>query len=394
MVGDAGRRGRLLGLCRLALSRLWKQATRTTSGRLLATVAGVALTVAVLLLVTGVGLALAGGGVATEDDADVRIAPNERAVVASLDGVEGPRLGNVTDRTDQLRSRSGIDHASPVLVESVRLEPGDGGESSIVLLVGVVPDGESRTVAGLPTDSLHGDGEGTIVLSATAADRFEGDAGTLTRASDRGGEVEFTVAATQSSTVEDAPVALVSLTDLQTLAGAGDDDLADRLLLWGDVDAAAAAGADAYPEATVERTAATTPTSLFEDDLAFATGLLAFVVGVGLCTAFIATTMGMTAEEDRRVLAILEAVGIPTYSRLTVVGISTLATTLVGAILGVGLGWLAIVATNRLVGSTVAIAHPLFVPYGLVVALVAGLLAVPYPLVVAARTSVLEEVHR
>lgn len=406
MNDEGGRRDQFAGLVGLALTRLWKQATRTTSGRLVATVAGVALTVALLLLVTGIALALAGGGLATADDADVRIAPTEETVVASVDGVERVRLGATNENAAGIRSQEEIDHASPVLVESARLEPADGGESRTVLLVGVVPDDEPRTVAGLSTGALepgdphyadgtyNGPRAGGIVLSETAAEGFDGDPERLVRASDRSDpEIGFDVTAIEA-TEEGQPVALVQLSELQSIAGTERDGLADRLLVWGDGDAATAAGEDRYPDASVGRTAATNPAVLFDDDLAFATSLIALVVGIGICASFITTTMGMTVEEDRRVLAVLEAVGFPTYSRLAVVGISTLVTTLAGAVLGVGLGWLGILALNRLVETTVAVAHPLFVPYAVVIALVAGLLAVPYPLVVAARTTVLDEVGR
>ncbi len=406
MSDDGDRRGRFAGLVGLALTRLWKQATRTTSGRLVATVAGVALTVALLLLVTGIALALAGGGIETADDADVRIGPTEETVVASVDGVEGVRLGETNEHAAGIRSDPDVDHASPVLVESARLEPSDGGESRTVLLVGVVPDDEPRTVAGLstarlePGDPHYADGayEGPraeeIVLSETAAERFEGDPERLVRASDRSDrEIGFDVAAVEA-TDEGHPVALVHLSELQSLAGTERDGLADRLLVWGNSDAATAAGEDRYPDATVQQTTATNPAALFDDELAFATSLIALVVGIGICASFITTTVGMTVEEDRRVLAVLEAIGFPAYSRLAVVGISTLATTLAGAVLGVGLGWLGILAVNRLVEATIAVAHPLFVPYAIGIALVAGLLAVPYPLVVAARTTVLDEVGR
>ena len=393
--GRGPRRRRIRGVIGLTLTRLWKQATRTTSGRLVATLAGVALTVAMLLLVTGVAIALAGGGVATADDADVRITPDGETVVSSVNGVEGTRLGAASERAESIRSEEGVEHASPVLVEPTTLEPIDGGESAILVLVGVVPDDEPRTVAGLSTAALDTNNRRQIVLSETAADRFDGDAERLVRASYRSdGDTAFTVTATEPSTVEDAPVVLVHLDDLQALSGAADDDLADQMLVWGDRDAAAAAGADAYPDAAVERTGAASPASLFDDELAFVTSLLALVVGIGICASFITTTMGMTVDEDRRVLAVLEAIGFPAYSRLAVVAVSTLVTTLVGAIVGIALGWVGIYAANSLAGATVAAVHPLFVPYAIGVALIAGLLAVPYPLVVAARTTVLEEVGR
>jgi len=74
---DGRRRTRWLGLVGLALSRLWKRATQTVSGRIVATIAAVAVTIAFLLIVTGVALALADGSVTTETDAEVQVAAEE-----------------------------------------------------------------------------------------------------------------------------------------------------------------------------------------------------------------------------------------------------------------------------------------------------------------------------
>lgn len=410
---NAPRRTRVLGVVRLSLARLWTQTTQTTSGRLVATVAAVSLTIGLLLTVTGVALALAGGGVVTEDDADVRVTPTEGTLLTSVNGVEGPRLGAANERAAEIRDRDGIAHASPVLIETTRLEPVDGGASELVVLVGVVPDDESRRIAGLPTDQLdpgdphYDDGsydgprQDEIVLSRSGADRLGvGEDETLTTVSFRetGDVTTFTVAGIESdpeeSTRSDAPVALVHASELQSLSGARTGSLADRVLIWGDPGAAEAAAVEAYPAEGVERNTPVDPSSLFDDGLAFVTSLLALVVGVVICAAFITTTMGMTVDEDRRAIAVLEAVGFPLHSRLTVVAVTTLATTLCGAVLGIGLGWIGVVTVNALAGATVAAAHPLFVPYALGVALVAGLLAIPYPLAMAARTTVLDEVAR
>ncbi|WP_339103689.1 FtsX-like permease family protein [Haloterrigena salinisoli] len=411
------RRARWWGVVTVSVVRLWKRATGTKSRRIAATTAAVALTVALLIVVTGIALGLADGATVDRDDADVRIAPGESDSLAAVDGVEKPQLGDANARAERIREQEGVEHASPVLVEPVALESADGGEAKRILLVGVVPDGESRTVAGLPTDALesgdshYADGSydgprrGEIVLSTAAAERLEAESGDeLTP----GGEhvpgdaaPSSTVTAVEAAGDGEAgtPVALVHLSELQTLSGASDGELADQVLVWGDGAAAESAAADEYPEATVQSVDRTNPASLFEDELAFATSLLALIVGVAICASFVATTMGMTVNEDRRTLAVLESVGFATRSRLAIVAVSTLLTTVCGALAGVALGAGGIYAVNRIAEATVAPGtvaeiHPLFVPYGVAVALVAGLVAVPYPLVVAARTSVLAEVGR
>lgn len=427
--GDERRRSRWAGLVGVSAVRLWKQATRTATGRIAATTVAVALTIGFLLIVTGVALGLADGGVVTQDDADVRVAPGESGTLSSVDGVERPRLGAANERAEQIRSEDGVDHASPVLAEPVRLNA-SGDSSRIVMLVGVVPDEDSRTVAGLPTDALEpgdphyangsydGSRTGEIVLSRAAAEDLDvadgdelaapgaetGDAGAGAQAaggSDGEASPSFTVTdverVAETDDGSDVPVALVHLSELQSLAGADDGELADRVLAWGDADAAESAAAEAYPDAAVESERGADPSSLFGDGLAFATSLVALVVGVVFCASFVATTVGMTVNEDRRMLAVLEAIGFPTRSRLAVVAASTQFTTLCGALGGIVVGVGGIVAVNAVAGATVAsgavaAVHPIFVPYAVGVALLSGLIAVPYPLAIAARTTVLEEV--
>lgn len=412
------RRTRWNALVGFSVSRLWNRATRTRSGRIAATITAVALTVGLLLVLTGVALGLADGGVVTESDATVEIAPESSSSISAVDGVEGPRLGDANGRAATIGDEDDVDHASPVLVETVKLEDADG-EPRTVLLVGVVPDGEPRTVAGLPTNELepgdshyaNGSYDGLpqqeAVLSEAAAERLgastddelavAGDAGPTGPDGDDPAVTVTAVEAADEDAGNDAPVALVHLSELQTVAGSSDGELADRMLVWGDSEAAEAAGADAYPEATVDATGGVSLDSLFDDGLALATSVLALVASVAICAAFVATTMGMTVDEDRQTLAVLESIGFPAISRLAIVALSTLVTTVAGALLGVGVGIGGIHAVNGLASATiapgaVAIVHPLFVPYAVAVAVFSALIAVPYPLAVASRTSVLEEV--
>ena len=409
---ETRRRRRWTGLFSLTVSRWWQRATGTTAGRIVSTVAAVALTIAFLLVVTGIALSLADGGVTTTDDATVHITPEAQQTLSSVDGVEGPRLGATNERASTIRAHDGVAHASPVLIEAGRLEA--GGDPQTVQLVGVVPDGESRTVAGLPIDALEegdphyangsydGPRTGGIVLSRTAADRLGASAGddlAVSTAPRR--TTNFSVTAVSETDGGDvgAPVALVHASELQSLSGAADGELADRMVIWGEPDVARSAAADAYPDASVTVTDTADPTALFDDGLAFATSVIALMVGVTICASFVATTMGMTVDEDRRTLAVLESVGVPARGRLAVIAISTGITTLVGSVVGVGLGAVGIAGVNAVASATVAPGavaqfHPLFVPYGIVVAVLAGIVAVPYPLAVAARTSVLAEVGR
>ncbi|AHF98597.1 hypothetical protein HALLA_06775 [Halostagnicola larsenii XH-48] len=410
------RRHRWRGIVGVSIARLWHRPTRINSSRIRMAVVVVALTIALLLCISGIALAVADDGAMQADDADAEIAPEGSGSLSAVDGVESSRLGEANERAAEIRSEDGVEHASPVLVEPTKFESPDG-DTRTILLVGVVPDDTSRTVAGLSTtglesgDSHYDDGsyagptERQLVLSPSAADRLdasEGDERTVSSGQSDMDVPSLTVSAvddTGAAGEGDAPVALVHLSELQTFAGSGDDQLADRILVWGEPAAAESAAEDVYPGASVESTSGGDPSALFDDGLAFATSAIALLIGVTICASFVATTMGMAVDQDRRTLAVLQTVGISLSGRLVVVATTTVVATLCGAVIGIVLGALGILAINAVAGATVAsgsvaMAHPVFVPYALAVALVAGVLAVPYPLVIAARTSVLTEVGR
>ena len=410
------RRHRWRGVIGVSIARLWHRPTRTNSSRIRMVIAVVALTSALLLCISSIALAVADGGAMQADDADVQIAPEGSGSLSAVDGVEGPRLGETNERAADIRSEDGVEHASPVLVEPTKFESPEGDPQTI-LLVGVVPDDTSRTVAGLSTAGLepgdpHYDGgsyagstERQLVLSPTAADRLEASEGDERTVSSGRGDMDvpsLSVSAVDDSGAageSDAPVALVHLSELQTFAGSSDGQLADRILVWGEPAAAESAADEAYPGAAVESTGGGDPSALFDDGLAFATSAIALLIGVTICASFVATTMGMAVDQDRRTIAVLQTVGISLSGRLLVVATTTIVATLCGGVIGIGLGMLGILAINAVAGATVAsgtvaMAHPIFVPYALAVALVAGLIAVPYPLVIAAKTSVLTEVGR
>ncbi|MFU8867037.1 FtsX-like permease family protein [Natronococcus sp.] len=395
---DSRRSSRWWGLLAVAVGLVRTQ-TRTARGRTLATILVVALTVANLVLVTGVALALADDGEAGHD-ADARIVADDGDLLGSVAGVESPRLGESPDRAERIADRDGVDHASPVLREPIRVDHPDADGSAYLLLVGVVPGDEPSTVAELPTADLEpaGSSDARIVLSRAAAAELgaePGDPLSLEGVDTR----STTVAAVEDGSGDEAPVALVHLEVLQSLSGAEGSGLADEVLVWGEGDAIREGAAETYPDAALEGEGAPDVRALFGDGLALATSALALVVALGICSLLVATTAGMRVEADRRTLATLGAIGFPTPSRLAVVATTTLATATVGALLGVGLGIVGIRLTNALATATVApeavaALHPLLAPYALAVALVSTLLALPYPLSLAARTDVLAEVGR
>ncbi|MDG5759811.1 ABC transporter permease [Natronococcus sp. A-GB1] len=395
------RSSRWWGLLAVAVTLVRTQLT-TARGRTLATILVVALTVANLVLVTGVALALADDGEA-DHDADARIVADDADIHGSVTGVEPPRLGESSDRAERIADRDGVDHVSPVFREPIRADhPGAGG-STYLLLVGAVPGTDPATVAELPTEGLEPDPPGAddaeLVLSRAAAAELgvePGDELVLEGAEYR---ESATVGAVEDGPDDEPPVALVHLEVLQSLSGTEGSGLADEVLIWGEGDAIQEGAAEAYPEAALESDGAADVRALFGDGLALATSALALVVALGVCSLLVATTAGMRVEADRRTLAMLGAVGFPTESRLVVVATTTIATATAGAVLGVGLGVVGIQVTNALATATVApeavaVLHPLLVPYALAVAVVSTLVALPYPLALAARTDALAEVGR
>ncbi|MFC4438645.1 MULTISPECIES: FtsX-like permease family protein [Natrialbaceae] len=401
------------GLLTVALASVRTRAKTSAKGQTLATICIVALTVANLLLVTGIALALADDPV--DHDADLRVVPGDGDIHSSVTGVEGSRLGESHDRAATIAERDGVTHATPVLAEPLRVANPDSDRSEYILVVGIVPGSESTSVAGLPTDALepgdphHADGTydgsptGEIVLSTAAADSLEADADdSLTLESEAGDlETQYTVTAVEDAErgETESPVALVHLSELQSLTGADEGGLADRVLVWGEDDAAQAGAAAAYPNAAAETDGTADIRALFGDRLALATSALALVVALSICSLLVATTAGLAVEADRQTLATLAAVGFPTGSRLVVVAVTTLTTAGLGALLGLVLGVAGIAATNAAATATVApeavaTVHPLFVPYAFGVALLSTLVALPYPLALAARTDILAEVSR
>jgi len=109
--------------------------------------------------------------------------------------------------------------------------------------------------------------------------------------------------------------------------------------------------------------------------------------------------MGLELTAGRQELAVLSAVGFSGRSRALVVVSETVTVAVLGGILGVGLGALAIVGVNAGVSSAIGIPSlatitPALIGYALVAAVAVGLCAAPYPLYLTTRTNTLEELTR
>ncbi|MFC6716027.1 FtsX-like permease family protein [Natrialbaceae archaeon GCM10025810] len=407
---------RVAAIGRFAATQLGAQ-LRRRPGRIAVTVGLVAVTIALLVVVTGISVALA-GGTTTNDEVDLRVTPHDGGTLSPVVGVEGPRLDDVHERTATIDDRADVDYATPVLLEIVQVRTVDGGEPTNVLAVGVVPGEETPPVAGIstarldPGDPYYAGGDydgsqtGDVVLSSGAADQLNAStADPLLIRSPRSGAVsqshEVTAVddAATTGVTGDLPIVVLRLSELQTLTGAAEEDLADQVLVGTESAEAKAAIEETYPDATVESGDASGLAELREDDLALATSVTMLVVGIGICTLFIATTSGLLVERERRTLAVLTAVGFPRRSRLAIISVMSLSLTVVGGVVGIVLGYAGIALTNAVAMATVtsspiAATDPRFIPYGLSVAIIAGVLALPYPLYLATNTDVIAELQR
>ncbi|MXV61826.1 ABC transporter permease [Natronorubrum sp. JWXQ-INN-674] len=377
----------------------------------------VAVTIALLVIVTGLSVALADD--TTEDEADIRVVPEDGGTLSPVVEIEGPRLSDAHERTATIDDREDVDYAVPVLMEVVQAGTPDSDDPVNVLAVGIVPSEGSPPVGGVSTDALepgdphYADGSydgpetGDAVLSSGAAAQLEAEeTDQLFLMSPRTGALsqphEVTAiddGADTASLSSELPVVVVRLSELQTLTGAAEEDLADQVLVGTESSAAEAAVEETYPNATVESDGDAGLAALQDDDLALATSAIALVVGIGICTLFITTASALVVERERQTLAVLASVGFPTRSRLAIVAIMTLGLTIAGGLIGIAVGYGGIALTNYLAmetvtSSAIATTHPAFIPYALGVAIGAGLFAMPYPLYLAARTDAIAELRR
>ena len=390
---------RLLGLVGVGLRRTGSRATHTARQRVRFSVMGVAIAIVLLVAVTGIGVGLATSTTVYDDDVDYWIVPETDGTSSPLIATEGPQFGSVHETNDRIAAIDGVDSSTPVLTEVQRIETDSASE--FVLVVGVIGDEDIDRVAGVSTAGLtpgdpyyanggyDGEWTGEIVLSGNAADVLgasTGDALTV------GGNESFTVTNVDDGTdrVGDVPTAVVQLSELQTLSGAAGNDQAGQFVVSTNSPGVENDLDGIYDQSSVLTRSELTATQTIDSELPLALALAAFVVAVTIGTLFVVTTSGLELVADRTQLATMGALGISVRSQLVLVGVQTVATTALGGLLG-GIGGLgAIWAINELAMLTIttepiAASSLLFVPYGLGVGIVIGLLSIPWLLVATRR---------
>ncbi|SEL82895.1 ABC transporter permease [Haloferax larsenii] len=403
---------RLAGVVRLGLARFTGRLFGGDSRQLWSSIAGVAFAVMLMTTVGGISLGLASQSAIESEDVDYWVVPDAASASAIAVSVDAPRLGGVHSVTDRLAEDDRVDYATPVLIRVLELSNPQTGHSEYVLVAGVIPDSTSRSIIGLPTaplepgDPHYADGNydgrwtGQAVLSSGAATLLDAEQGTTLSpktgsATNRSLTVSGVAESEYTTGVGEVPVALVHLSEAQTLSGATSGDQADQILVSTDDAAVAGDIEQLYPQTNVVKRTGFAQQQLSSSSLplAIAVGavLTAFVVG----TLFVATMMGLEVLSERASLATLAAIGYSSSSRSLLLVVETLGVTLSGAVVGLGLGIggieLTNVLTERYLGITsVARFDPLLVAAAFVVSVLIGLFASVYPVWLSHRANPVE----
>lgn len=397
--------GLIVFAIRRTLGRL-RGAERTQIGL---SVAGVAIAITLMLLVTSVAVGLSASETVRANDADFAIIPAGGS--SAVTDVGRARLGQVHQVAASLTARDDIEHATAIRTEFVQVRTSNGSESASeevsLLVVGVSPTRENGIIAGLPTEDLDpmdphyangtysGRFTGEMVLSEAAADRLAAREGTVVRPQTReSSNKSFSVVAVREprrAGLGQLPVALVHLSELQNITGATAGDAGDQLFVESSSPGISSHLETVYPETIVVSRDDLFAGSDGRSSLPLAIAIAAFVVSLVVGTLFLITTMGfeLAAESEER--AVMRAVGISRTSRAVIVVMQAFVVAVAGGILGIGL-WLAgIGIANSLsgvfAGIPVATFRPILLGYGMGVSVLIGLLTVPYLLFSARRRS-------
>lgn len=396
----------LLGLGgQLVLQRLRVTAPRRT----VLTVLGVAFAVGLCVTVSGVSVAVADQGTVVGSNVDYWIVPDSASSSTLPVSADGPKFGGVHSVAAELSSRDDVAYASPVSLSLLQLS--HGNTTDYVLVAGVVAH-PGLSVAGVnasalaPGDPHYGAGgydgpwTGEAVFSRGAASLLnvtQGDAVTFPEKTGAANS-SFTVTAVTdggSTGAGSIPVAVVHLSELQTLTDGTDSDTADQILVSTNTVGLNDDLAAVYDHSRVVTRSGSGLTSVSNSDLALALAGAGLLISLVIGVLFVATTMGLEVTTDRRLWATLSTVGFSTRSRAMLLALQTGLLTLAGGILGAILGRVGVFAANAgiqsVFGQTTVAVYPIeFVPYALAFAACIGLLTTPYLLWLVTRGSVID----
>ena len=401
MIGSS-RFNRVVGVIRMAVSRIKHRLFVDGGRRLLLSIVGVAIAIALVVTVTGISVGLATNTTVYSSDVDYWIVPESASASTMAVSVGGPAFGAVHPTTEQIENIDGVSKSTPVAINTVRITTTN--ESEYIVLIGVIAS-PGMTVSGVdtghltPGDPLYANGSyngtwtGEAILSPAGAELLNASVGEPIQVgtSNRSFTVHSVANASSGSGMMSVPTAVVHLAEAQVLAERTGGDTADQFLVQTTDPRVETQLSQVYPDSKVLARTGGGVQAVSSAELPLAMALGGFLVSVIVGSLFVATAMGMEVTGDRRRFATLSAIGFTGRSQLLLVSVQTIAITLIGGVLGVALGagsiWLANdLAQKWLTEGPIATFDPLLVPYGIGIAVVMGLFTLPYLAWLTART--------
>ncbi len=399
----------LRSIITLGIRRVSGRLTGPTPGRTVVSIVGVAAAIAVLVIITGISIGLAGTVTVEGDETDYWLVAEESDIGSTPFAYEGTRLSNIHEMAATIADDDRVSHTTPVAIEPIRLES-EADKSAYVLAVGVVPAAEERGVLGFDVSRLdesyphHSSGSyngtwtGELLASPATVEILSLEAGD-TLSTDRTQD-EFTVLETFDEDPEigmgEVPLVVTHLSELQSVTGLADEDRGDQILIASSDGGIRGDLEEQYPGTSVTTEGGFDDINPETTDMPFALAFAAGITSLGIGIIFVATMMGLELTATRTQLATLRAVGFSGGSIALLVLAETVTVALLGGILGVIFGIGGIVALNAGVANylhlpVVASVEPLLVVYAIAAAGLVGILSVVYPLFVARRTDTIEE---
>ncbi len=341
---------------------------------------GVTVAITLLVVVTAVGVGLATSATVYDDDVDYWIVPETDGASSPLIDTDGPSFGEAHTTAAELEEYSGVEYASPISTRVLTVEHAD--RSEYVLVIGAINSPGIGTIAGVDAETLpRTDPEttsGEVVLSETTGALLE--AAQTDTVTIEGEEFSVTAVDEGSATGSTVPVVLMPLSDFQALTESG--DVADQFVVGTNDPGIESELEGLYDQSTVQSRAELTASETVDADVPFALSLTAFVVSVVIGTLFVLTMMGLELVRERPQLRTLAAIGLSTGSQVRLIAVQTLLLTALAGLLGGVLGTLLTIGINELAAGwltsgPIAVAHPALVAYGVVAALVIGVVSLP-----------------
>lgn len=407
-----GRRS-LSGIIGLGIRRVVGRLTGPTPGRTVICLAGVAVAIGVLVVVTGLSLGIAGTATVEHDDVNYWIVPEEEETGVTPLAYEGAQLGSVHDVANDIAEDDRIEYATPVALQPLRVENPRTEERRYVLAIGIIPSATDRSIAGIRTNALDpdyphyaggeydGEWTGELVASPAVADWLDVGVGDTVIAGNPGREMHVADVVPEDPMVGVGEVAtvVVHLAELQTLTETAEGDQADQILVDTDGSDVASELTGRYPQTSVVSRDGLFSVSATPTNLPFAMALASGLVALGIGVAFVTTMMGLELTATRQSLAVLDGVGYSWSSIALLLAAETVTIVVLGGAAGIVLGAVGIVGVNAGLADAVnlpavATFDPSLVVYGMATAVTVGILSVVYPLYIARRTDTLGELTR